>query len=291
MNSSQIKEELNNKGYVIIQNMLNPNEIFNAQELFYDWFESVPNLNEFHTKINPHGIFKYHQVGHQEFAWYLRTLPQIIQTYADIWNTTTDNLVCGFDGSCYINKNTKKNTKCWTHTDQGPKNKNLLCYQGFVSLTNNKNNSLLVYEGSHKLHQEYFKSKGLENNSKNWQLIDPKYLDTIKDKKKILEIPSGSLVLWDSRTFHQNIVSDPDEERLVQYICMKPKNSHDNSSSQIKKRLKYFEELRTTSHWPYPIKVNSLQPQTYGNNQYLIDYSNLKKPNLDKYLNNIRKLI
>ena len=135
------------------------------------------------------------------------------------------------------------------------------------------------------------KSKGLENDSKNWQLIDPEYLDTIKDKKKILEIPSGSLVLWDSRTFHQNIVSDPNEERLVQYICMKPKNSRDNSSSQTKKRLKYFEELRTTSHWPYPIKVNSLQPRTYGNDQYLIDYSSLKKPNLDKYLNNIRKLI
>ena len=72
---------------------------------------------------------------------------------------------------------------------------------------------------------------------------------------------------------------------------MKPKNSRDNSSSQTKKRLKYFEELRTTSHWPYPIKVNSLQPRTYGNDQYLIDYSTLKKPNLDKYLNNIRKLI
>ena len=66
----------------------------------------------------------------------------------------------------YMGKEIKKNTKC-SHTDQAPKNRNLLCYQGIVSLTNNKNNSLLVYEGSHKLHQEYFKSKGLENDSKN----------------------------------------------------------------------------------------------------------------------------
>ena len=79
MNTSQIKNELNTKGYVIIENVLNPNEIFNAQELFYNWFESVPNLDKFHTKMNPHGIFKYHQVAHQEFAWYLRTLPQIMQ--------------------------------------------------------------------------------------------------------------------------------------------------------------------------------------------------------------------
>ena len=72
---------------------------------------------------------------------------------------------------------------------------------------------------------------------------------------------------------------------------MKPKNSRDNSKSQTKKRLKYFEELRTTSHWPYPIKVNSLQGRTYGNNDLLIDYSKLEKPNLDKYMDVIKTLI
>ena len=29
------------------------------------------------------------------------------------------NLVCSFDGSCYIKQNSNNlNTKCWTHTDQ-----------------------------------------------------------------------------------------------------------------------------------------------------------------------------
>lgn len=292
MDTRTIKENLNNKGYCIIENILNPNEIFLTRELFYDWYYSINNFDYIHNKINPHNIFKFHQVGHQEFAWYLRTRPQIINTFASIWDTNENNLVCSFDGSCYIKKdNEKLNTKCWTHTDQAPKNKGLTCYQGFISVTGNKNNSLVVYEGSHLLHEQYFKSINKSNDSKNWQLINHDYLNSIQDKRRILEVPEGSLVLWDSRTFHQNIVSDPNEERLVQYICMKPKNSCDNSSSQTKKRLKYFEELRTTSHWPYPIKVNSLQPQTYGNDQYLIDYSNLKKPNLDKYLNYIRKLI
>jgi len=291
MDKVDIKKSLEENGYCIIENVLNPNEIFKAKELFHDWYDSVPNLDFFHTKMNPHGIFKYHQVAHQEFAWYLRTLPQIIQIFADIWDTNTNNLVTGFDGACYMDKGVNKNTKCWTHTDQAPKNKGLLCYQGVVSLTNNKDNSLLVYEGSHKLHEEYFKSKGLENDSKNWQLIDHSYLDSIKDKKKLLEIPAGSLVLWDSRTFHQNIVSNSDEERLVQYICMKPKNNRENSASQTKKRLKYFEELRTTSHWPYPIKVNSLQPRTFGNDQYLINYDVLSRPNLESYMDKIKTLI
>ena len=72
---------------------------------------------------------------------------------------------------------------------------------------------------------------------------------------------------------------------------MLPKNNKSNSLAMQKKRHKYFNELRTTSHWAYPIKVNSLQPQTYGNNDLLIDYSQLKKPNLDKYINTIKTLI
>ena len=57
-----------------------------------------------------------------------------------------------------------------------------------------KNNSLLVYEGSQKLHEEYFKSRGLEIDSKNWQLIEHTNLESIKDKKILLEIPAGSFV-------------------------------------------------------------------------------------------------
>jgi hypothetical protein len=335
MNYKQIKENLNINGYCIIPNILNPNEIFIAKELFYEWYNSIPNLDNLHKKIDPHGIFKFHQAGHQEFSWYLRTKPQIIDLFANIWNTTHDNLTCSFDGSCYIPNNTICNTKCWTHTDQAPKETNLICYQGFVSLTNNKDNTLMLYKNSHKLHQSYFVNKekvlqqeatsiieqikNLQQNnesyienikiletklssikdkiiklnkdkSKNWQLIDPSFLDTIIDDKIILNIPAGSFVLWDSRTFHQNIVSNKNEERIVQYICMLPKTKK-YTKAQQKKKFEYFKTLRTTSHWPYPVKVNSLQPQTYGNPDLLIDYDTLPKPNLDKYLDIIKTLL
>ena len=72
MNYEEIKQNLNINGYCIIPNILNPNEIFTAKELFYEWYNSIPNLDNLHKKIDPHGIFKFHQVGHQEFAWYLR---------------------------------------------------------------------------------------------------------------------------------------------------------------------------------------------------------------------------
>ncbi len=280
---------LQENGYVIIPNVLNNYEINHAKELFFNWKNSIPNIDKLHNNIDPHGIFKFLEVGHQEFAWFIRTRSQIINIFKKIWNT--DELVVSFDGSCYIEKNCNKKDNIWTHTDQSSNSKELKCYQSFISLTNNIERTLIVYEKSHLLHQNYFEARNIYN-SKNWNLIDINYLNSIEDTKKILKVNAGDLVIWDSRTFHQNRYGKPySEERIVQYLCYLPKNVKNNNINQQNKRLKYFNERRTTSHWPYPLNVNSLQPQTYGDKSKLIDYSRLLKPNLDKYLNIIKTII
>ena len=71
------QEELKEKGYCIIENVLSASEIETATDHFRTWKNSIPNLDEFHHKCSPHGIFKFHEVGHQHHAWYLRTLPQV----------------------------------------------------------------------------------------------------------------------------------------------------------------------------------------------------------------------
>ena len=72
------------------------------------------------------------------------------------------------------------------------------------------------------------------------------------------------------------------------WICGKIKYS---MMVEQKKRRKYFETQRTTSHWPYNIKVNSKQPRNYGNNDYVINYDDLPKPNLEKLMPEIEKII
>ena len=284
-----IKKELKENGYVIIKDILSKDELEKGLELFQKWRKSIPELDKIHNKVDPHGIYKHHQVGHQEYAWYIRTRPNIINFYKKLWDT--DELSVSFDGSCYIPKDCDKLDNIWTHTDQAPNSKGLKCYQGFVALTTNKERTLRVYKKSHLLHEKYFKEKNIVS-SKNWQLIDKEYLETIKENKCALEIDKGSLVLWDSRVFHQNQYGKPkSEERIVQYICYLPKNNKLNSESQKKKKLKYYKELRTTSHWPYPIKVNSLQPRTWGDDSLKIDYEKLPKPNLKDMENEILKLI
>lgn len=281
-------QRLNEDGFAIIPNLLSIDEQIKAKEMFLNWKQSIPNHDFLHNNIDPHGIYKYLQAGHQEHAWYLRTRPQIQDIFKKLWNT--EELIVSYDGNCYIDEKCKKKDKIWTHTDQAPNSPNLECYQGFVSLTNNKSRTLVVYKGSHKLHERYFKDRNIKS-SKNWQLIDHKYLKEIENQKCVLEVPAGALVIWDSRTFHQNQYGNLPEERIVQYLCYLPKDHPKNTESNTKKRIKYFLDKRTTSHWPCPVKVNGLQPQTYGDSKRIIDYTKLKNPKLDYLLPEILKLI
>ena len=289
MNKYVIKQSLQEKGYVIIPDVLTETERIHSVELFNQWKDKITNLESTHNKIDPHGIFKFHEVGHQEWSWLIRTTPKIVKIFKDLWEC--NDLAVSFDGTCWIPKNCCKQDNIWTHTDQAPNSKGLSCYQGFVSLTSNKERTLRVYEGSHLLHSDYFDERNIKS-SKNWQLIDKEYLKTIDKYKRHLVVPAGALVLWDSRVFHQNRYGKPNsEERIVQYVCYLPKQNVKYTQSQQDKKQRYFNERRTTSHWPYPIRVNSLQPQTWGNDSYKIKYENLTKPNLDYLKEEINKLI
>lgn len=293
-NKSKLLEELNQNGYAIVKNVLDENEIKTALGMFHAWRTSVPDLEYQHETLDPHGIYKFHEVGHQRHAWYIRTRPKVKKAFSEVWNT--DNLIVSFDGSCYLDGKVKKKDKVWTHTDQGSptggEKDELKCFQGFVALTNNKERTFVCYKKSHKLHASYFKEKELKSKN-NWNLIDIEYLDRIKDDRVVLDVPAGSLVLWDSRTFHQNTYGPIDcaEERIVQYVCMLPRNHVDNTISNQKKRQKYFEDRRTTSHWPCPLKVNGKQGRTFGDDRKLIDYDKLPKIELDDMIEDIMKLV
>ena len=285
-----INSSLRDCGYVVIPNVLDAEELSNARSLFYNWINTLDNTDNKLHSMNSHGIFKFHQAGHQEHAWYIRTLDSVQRPFKDFYKT--DELIASYDGCCWITPEMSKNRdNCWTHTDQAPCNIGLQCVQGFVSLTDNINTSFVVYEGSHKLHEPYFKEKNI-NHKNNWCKIDTDYLKEIEDTKRVLKVDAGSLVLWDSRTFHQNQYGKSKcEERIVQYICYLPKSHLNNTASNKRKRIKYFNELRTTSHWSINVRVNGLQPQTYGDKSKSIDYSKLVIPDLTNYKEKINKLL
>lgn len=283
---SSIADDLAKNGYAVVPNILTDHEISTAKDSFYMWLDSHPDIKKKHNAISPHGIFKFFEAGHQRHAWFIRTRKAVQDVFKTLWKT--DDLVVSFDGSCWIDKDVAKTDTVWTHTDQAPNKVGVHCYQAFVSLTSNKERTLIVYENSHNLHEEYMKERNLTD-AKNWLKIDASYLEKIKDTRRVLEVEAGSLVIWDSRTFHQNQYGRPGEERIVQYVSYLPKEKR--SKAMKTKRTKYLEERRTTSHWPYPVNVNGLQPQTYGNKEMQIDYSQLPKPDLDDLADEIDALI
>jgi len=301
MSRGTIKDMLETCGFAIIRNVLTPEEIIEATDLMIGWEKGIPGLSEIHSDLHPHGIYKFHGVGHAPHAWYIRTRPKVQQVFKDLWDT--DDLISSFDGSCYMPKSlAKKDTKKgWTHVDQSPKaSGNLMCYQGLVSLTDNKERTLVVYEGSNNLYNQYCVDRELKG-TKHWEKIDPAYLESIADSRRVLTIPAGSIALWDSRTFHQNqygVTSDTDdnntvwsEERRVQYVCFLPRNHKDHTEKVHEKRLKAFHAKRTTSHWPCPQYLNGLQPNTWGDETKKIDYEKLPDHNLDYLMSDIIKII
>ena len=288
-----IKSELEEKGYVIVPNVLSESDILEYRSNFDKWYNSTPNLKNLHNKIDPHGIFKFHEVGHQRFAWLIRTHPKVIEIFKYIWEV--DELVVSFDGSCYMSNDMEKKDKYWTHTDQSSEKKGLHCYQGLVSLTSNVERSLVVYEGSHKLHEKYFTDNNIISKN-NWCVINKEYTDQLKDSKKILNIKAGSLVIWDSRTFHQNTCGSPlsEEERLVQYLCYLPKNNEKNTAEIQEDRRICYRDYRTTNHWPYPMGPIALQPNYYNylySDNLKINYNELPEPDLTGLEEKIEKLL
>ncbi len=153
-------------------------------------------------------------------AWYIRSLDSVQRPFREIWET--DELVVSFDGACYMSQGEKHRDSNWTHTDQAPGKKGLHCVQGFVVLTTNSESTLRVYLGSHLLHEGVLINS---DKKKDWVRIDDEWLRDHEGLKRVLTVPAGSLVLWDSRCFHQNQYGKISEERLVQYVCYLPKNA------------------------------------------------------------------
>ena len=162
-----IRNELEEKGYIILPEILTPTEIKEAKNEFYNWKNKIPYHDTFHDYFEGNGIYKYHEVGHQRFAWLIRTNPRVQNIFKYLWKC--QDLIVSFDGACYMDVNTSREDKHWTHTDQAPNKRGLYCYQGLVSLTDNKERTLVVYEGSHKLHQKYFEEISIIRISRNYQ--------------------------------------------------------------------------------------------------------------------------
>jgi hypothetical protein len=237
--------------------------------------DDISSWSSFPRLFALHSMLIQRWVSHAQYYWDLRQKPEIVDIFAHLWNVKPEELLVSFDGlslhlppektgrGWYRNNN-------WTHRDQSFTRHDFECVQSFLSANpiNEGDATLTFLEGSHKLGKRAAKKFNITDKADWYKLNEKEYDYFIKKgcEKKCIKCPAGSMVFWDSRLQHQG--QEPLKERKVAnerciiYLCYTPRNRA--TKANLKKKVKAFEELRTTSHWPHKPKLFPENPRTYG---------------------------
>lgn len=244
---------------------------------FLSWLEKVSNesgaqfnrndsstWNYKNLPMNYHGILKNY-IGHEEFIW--ETREKCYPLFQELWQT--EDLLCSFDGGCFLPYKNRNQVKSWIHNDHSRlRGDTFCCVQGLVNLLDNGNDDggLLLLEGSQKIYGNYLNRHPVEGFIAHYR-ADMCDLELSQCSPIKVCAPSGHLILWDSRTFHCNVPPKIENSlRMCIYVCMMP--SSYCSDKDRRRRIEAFEKLRMTGHWCYGDGFNicSEHPRTYGNN-------------------------
>lgn len=282
-NLENVNNYLDKNGVAVIQNILTEHESIYYRNKIWEEINHVSqnrfNINDLESwdkfyHFNPlHSMLLHHfSLGHMQPIWDLRQNPKIYQVFEKIWGVSVNELLVSFDGlSIHLppEKTNKGFYQCetnWFHTDQSSKKIGKHCIQGLINLysVNEGDSTLSILERSHKLHQSFFIDNQINNLSDWYQLKDPD-LDYFKSCESIaVKADIGSMILWDSRTFHQGIQSDINRKnenfRMAIYITMMPRTTVTDPNALIKKQ-KAFKNLRITSHWANSVFLFPKKPK------------------------------
>ena len=301
-NLDNVKENLEKYGIAVIPNILSNEECKKNANLAWKEFNVLTSkMNIPLDKKNPNSyktildffplhsmLLQHNSIGHMQFVWNVRQTINVAKVFAKIWDCSIEDLLSSFDGVSFhmppeITNRGWYRGNDWLHTDQSSTKFNLETIQGFVSLydINEYDASLCVHEGSHKYHKDFFDTFKIECKKDWFKLQNDEQYNYFVNKnclKTCIKCKKGSLVLWDSRVFHQGI--EPQKERtnpnfrLIVYVCMTNRNR--SKEKDLKKKQKAFNELRMTTHCPHRPLLFSKNPRTYGKD--LPDIVEIKKP-------------
>ena len=232
----------------------------------------------------PHGLNQFD--GHQPFCWKVRQHPRVVQVFAELYDVRPQDLLVSFDGFRFLIKGRKYLNDLtrhrWGHTDQGKHmyNDAYQCVQASVAVTSSADwadGDFVFWKHSHKAHRGYFekhpdafKDKKGKETLANWYKYPGSYFDEIERDGTRYMRPSdrpedgspvpmsrvrvrrhaGDMVLWYSTTTHQSQppTIEARHDAAAIFVCMAPRKHA--TAKELERRVKAFEERRTTCHWP-----------------------------------------
>lgn len=304
---------LDKYGVAIIPSILDDTECSNLVSGLWDYFEHVssewPVPIKRDDKTTWKGILELHPlhsmlfqhfgVGHCQAVWDVRQNQKIIEIFMKIWQQPLENLLVSFDGFSFgvppeenNNKGWAERTRPWWHTDQSLQKRDNRCIQSWVTGldVNEGDATLCVLEGSHNFHSEFGIHFKITENRDWYKIADEEQLKFFIDRGCTpvrIKCPKGSLVLWNSRTFHYggNPIRSRSEPnfRAIAYLCYLPREWA--TEADLKKKRQAFDDLRTTSHWPHEPKLFPLKPRLYEGQKLPDNIKLIHRPVIDpKYM-------
>lgn len=286
-----LKYTIDKYGVAVIPNVLTQQECETSLSEMWSYFEHITkswnlplNRNNPNSYVQFYKLFPLHsmliqhfQIGHAQFAWNLRQNPKIVKIFADFYDTRKKDMLVSFDGASLhlppeITKRGYYRGNDWYHTDQSYTRPVFECLQSFITLNDIEpgDATLSFLEGSNKYHKQFSDEFKIDQKDDWFKLNEEHknyYIDTLECPPKRIATKRGSLVLWDSRTIHCGSESMKDRPnpkiRAVVYLCYQPRDYI--TISNLNKKIKAFEALRTTSHYPAKPKLFPKLPRTYGN--------------------------
>lgn len=278
----KIKDILDEYGFVVVTDILSNQEIGNAESLLYeDLLESIDYENikdnrllkvvqnikdsKLHWPkssipgIVKKGFMSYYGFPQGKFAWNLRTNTKCKEIYQFLHNE--DDLVVGADLPFFNpDNNPLDNSDLWPHADQ---NINLKkgcdnSYQGILyvwdSTQNNTSNTIIWPESWKK---EYYDLLSAIPKSFGTGIDHGLYIKDIPDNdiktnlfsgwkknSRRIQVPSGSLLIFNSRSIHQGY---PSGLRLAQTLSWEPR-IYRNEDALLRKLQAIHMGIGTT-HW------------------------------------------
>lgn len=286
---SNLWEVLNDYGVAVVPNLLTTEECESSISHINSFYASLTknmarpfDASDASTYATLKGLHNLHSMLYQSYgigqcqgSWDIRQNPKVFEVFQRLWES--DDLLCSMDGLSFQIAPEAEGSRgdasyfqnTWFHTDQSYTRNDLECIQGQVPLHDVApgDATLVVLEGSHRFHKAFAERFGAGSVS-DWCLLEQRgkekgegYLKFYADMgctEKRITCPRGSLVLWDSRTIHcgSGPIRNrpcPDHWRRVVYVCMTPRYLCTDKNMDL--RIKAFQELQTTSHWPHRLNI------------------------------------
>ncbi|KAK4686141.1 hypothetical protein P7C73_g3991, partial [Tremellales sp. Uapishka_1] len=272
--------QLDAVGYEVVKGVISPEKAKEYADRMYNYVESFglgfkkDDRSTWHVenlpKFNKGGMIARYGAGHEQFAWDIRSEPELMKTFGKIWNT--EELLVSFDivnVSLPFPKEERSDlmTAPWPHVDQSPARRFKHCIQGIMNFEENgpDDGGLMVLDGTLPLYAEFFDNNKHDIPLHNGQLLDSYHyteaqLQWFYDrgcKWKKVEAGPGDVILWDSRCIHYGAAAKGDRPRVATYVCYKP--ARDVEPDVLELRKKCIENWWTTSHDPLMFRVTGAQ--------------------------------